>query len=479
MVRIISGRWAKNSRSMKKHFTFTRLFGEDGKSCREFPPKHNPVITTSHPYWQEDLNDRFSIYGTDNFMLGLVPSGGRSSTFFELNTGCGVWSLTTDTNDISKAYRLALFSNSNVLARVSVYKSFGLAVRACKPYVGEVDEGVLIPNAYTDGSGNSYSAVRIRDMLWITTNLRSTKYQDGSDIGVVSSQSTWDWRGSNGHGGCCYYDNNSAYVQHYGVLYNWHCVSANKLVNQDGWRVPTLSDLDNLIYYTGNPSVKWCKPAGSSISGTFYKLSRQQNNPVKLYAHIFDYDAIFSYNGGNGLIKYMGINRPYLFKTNQAWLTIGSYSGNPTSINYVYPGGVYLQVNIPFTVAANYGGARECRIDLVSDVDGEIGHSIVVYQAEYILFTVSPNTFNLSKEAQSDHFQITSNHPGYSIECSAPWLILETIAGSNNTNVSFYVTSNAGVFPLQTTSRSTVIYIRDNSDNILGTVSIFQAGDLY
>ena len=43
-------------------------------------------------------------------------------------------------------------------------------------------EKEVLPNAVTDMDGNSYSAVKIGEQVWMKENLRTTKYADGTPI---------------------------------------------------------------------------------------------------------------------------------------------------------------------------------------------------------------------------------------------------------------------------------------------------------
>jgi len=90
-------------------------------------------------------------------------------------------------------------------------------------------------NTIKDIDGNIYSTALIGDYWWMTENLKSTRFNDGSNIPCVKDQSIWLRLGSFAY---CYYQNNEKYADTLGFLYNWYAVTSGKLC-PTGWRVPT------------------------------------------------------------------------------------------------------------------------------------------------------------------------------------------------------------------------------------------------
>jgi len=89
-----------------------------------------------------------------------------------------------------------------------------------------------------DIEGNSYETVIIGDQIWMTENLRTTKYNDGSPIEYVK-----DWNIEKGR--YCWYDHDEKNKKPHGALYNWYAVKTDKLA-PEGWRIPTWEDWDIL-----------------------------------------------------------------------------------------------------------------------------------------------------------------------------------------------------------------------------------------
>jgi len=102
--------------------------------------------------------------------------------------------------------------------------------------------------ACTDGDDNNYTIVEIGDQFWMAENLMTTKYNDASDIPLVSDTDAWIDLVTPGY---CWYNNDesTAVANGYGALYNWYTVDTDKLC-PTGWHVPTDAEwtvLENYI----------------------------------------------------------------------------------------------------------------------------------------------------------------------------------------------------------------------------------------
>ena len=106
-------------------------------------------------------------------------------------------------------------------------------------------------NTVKDIDGNAYHTVKIGSQEWMVENLKTTKYKDGAIIPLVSSDNTWAYLTTAAY---CWYDNNEAYKQTYGALYNFLAVNTGRLCPA-GWHVPTDEEwftLENFIDSTVN-----------------------------------------------------------------------------------------------------------------------------------------------------------------------------------------------------------------------------------
>jgi uncharacterized protein (TIGR02145 family) len=96
-------------------------------------------------------------------------------------------------------------------------------------------------------------------------NLKTTKYNDGTGIPLVSDDSTW---ASQTAPALCWYNNDSIdYGKTYGALYNYYAVdmgsNGGKNVCPAGWHVPNATDRNILFTYLG----------GEYFAGAFRSLA--------------------------------------------------------------------------------------------------------------------------------------------------------------------------------------------------------------
>jgi uncharacterized protein (TIGR02145 family) len=105
----------------------------------------------------------------------------------------------------------------------------------------------------TDQDGKSYKTIKIGTQTWMAENLRTTKYNDGTDIPNITGDDEWDGLST---GAYCNYNNtnNTDTIDTYGRLYNWHAVNTGKLAPK-GWHVPTDAEWTQLTDYLGGKSI--------------------------------------------------------------------------------------------------------------------------------------------------------------------------------------------------------------------------------
>jgi len=107
----------------------------------------------------------------------------------------------------------------------------------------EKDNDIVI----TDIEGNIYNVVTIGTQEWLVENLKTTRYNDGESIPLITDGTTWEALTTPGY---CWYDNDEQLKDTYGAMYNWHTVNTGKLC-PIGWHVPSDIEWTKLITYLG------------------------------------------------------------------------------------------------------------------------------------------------------------------------------------------------------------------------------------
>ena len=100
----------------------------------------------------------------------------------------------------------------------------------------------------TDIEGNNYRTVIIGTQVWMAENLKTTKYNDDTDIPLVTGNT--DWMALTTPAYCWYFNNEALYKNVYGALYNWYTVSTGILC-PTGWHVPTDTEFKTLEMFLG------------------------------------------------------------------------------------------------------------------------------------------------------------------------------------------------------------------------------------
>lgn len=128
-------------------------------------------------------------------------------------------------------------------------------------------EEIEDPNTVTDIDGNVYKTVQIGDQTWMAEDLRTTKYNDGTNIIFGNSQITWnDEATSNGLGAYTFLNDNP--INNFGNLYNKFAAISGK-VCPNGWHVASDEEWNKMIFHVG-----YEEPGG------FYELANRLRTPL-------------------------------------------------------------------------------------------------------------------------------------------------------------------------------------------------------
>jgi hypothetical protein len=91
------------------------------------------------------------------------------------------------------------------------------------------------PPTVTDIDGNVYHTITIGDQVWMIENLKTTRYRNGDSIPNVIESTYWIFLNS---GVYCNYNNDTAYVETYGRLYNWYAAIDPRNIAPEGLESP-------------------------------------------------------------------------------------------------------------------------------------------------------------------------------------------------------------------------------------------------
>jgi uncharacterized protein (TIGR02145 family) len=186
---------------------------------------------------------------------------------------------------------------SKILSNTLILVALVILVISCKK---KNDKPLIL---VTDIEGNTYKTVKIDTQVWMAENLRTTRYNDGTEIPLVTNTEAW---GNLTTPGYCWYNNDEvAYKDPYGALYNGHTVSTGKLC-PTGWHVPTQEEWQRLRVFlndtiTGGGKMKeagtthWLTPnKGADNSSGFTALGAGIRYFEGSFSSVLYYTSIWS-----------------------------------------------------------------------------------------------------------------------------------------------------------------------------------------
>ena len=107
------------------------------------------------------------------------------------------------------------------------------------------------PTTVKDVDGFEYKIVRLGTQTWMAQNLNVTRFRNGDPIMEATTAEEWKKAEKEGIPAWCYYDNDPAYGQTYGKLYNWYAITDPRGLAPAKWRIPNAEEWNRLINYLG------------------------------------------------------------------------------------------------------------------------------------------------------------------------------------------------------------------------------------
>lgn len=155
---------------------------------------------------------------------------------------------------------------------------------------------ITVPANLTDVDGNVYSTVSIYGQTWMQSNLKVTRYEDGTSLTQYTDTMSYGW--SYYHA----YNESATNLNNYGYLYNGYVVAGAKDLCPVGWHLPTITDWSTLASNLG----------GYSLAGG--KMKDVSRTLVSVSPLVFAYTYWTSMTGDNSS-RFSGRGGGYYFTT--------------------------------------------------------------------------------------------------------------------------------------------------------------------
>lgn len=232
-----------------------------------------PVVFSANTYWNFSVLQQFPVVST-TAVSGVTGTASVSGGTISSDGGAPViargvcWStspgptvaLPTKTSDGSGTGSFT--SNLSSLSAGTTYYVRAYATNAVgTAYGNELSFTTL--NLLTDIDGNTYDTVVIGTQVWMSKNLRVSKYRNGDPITTNLSNTTWQNTTS---GACAVYQNSAANDSIYGKLYNWYAVADPRGLCPTGWHVPSDGEWQTLETALGMPASELNNTGGRGLS---------------------------------------------------------------------------------------------------------------------------------------------------------------------------------------------------------------------
>lgn len=175
-------------------------------------------------------------------------------------------------------------------------------------------------DSFSDIDGNQYEAVNIAGVVWSTTNLKVTKFSDGTPIHQATNPSDFL-----SYQGPAYFEQSNGEI-----VYNWHAIRGDhddssstpvKNLAPDGYRVASLQDWDRLIQFYGGKetaapylvSKNWAYYQGLNKAGlNLMRPSRLVQSSIGSASHAsqfsFGTSSLFSTYNSSGYGEFSAID---------------------------------------------------------------------------------------------------------------------------------------------------------------------------
>lgn len=159
-----------------------------------------------------------------------------------------------------------------------------------------------------------FNSVQIGVLEWSDEALSVEEYRNGDPIPFAETAEMWERYAINKIGAYCYVQCDPDDEDHYGYFYNHYAVQDPRQLAPKGWRVPSVSDFENLIASTGGNQV-----AGNALKSDHFWIKTDNTSGNGSNSSLFD-----AHPAGVRDVSgfYLELNERGMFWTNE-----GSHQG--------------------------------------------------------------------------------------------------------------------------------------------------------
>jgi len=215
-------------------------------SCSKSGTKPDPpVVTYIKPAVAIKPAEKITMT-TATIVAKVVPNEAGTKVSFQYKEGVSDWNTMSLAQDFSGKDSVTVTSD---LINLKSWTAYSFRVVASNKG-GDVtsSESKFSTAAVADIDGNFYGAVTIGTQVWMSSDLKTTHYRDGSVIPNVVGNAAWSQLTI---GGMCFYNNDSKIIP----LYNWYAAIDTRGLAPVGWHVATHAEFVTLRNFLGGQNV--------------------------------------------------------------------------------------------------------------------------------------------------------------------------------------------------------------------------------
>jgi uncharacterized protein (TIGR02145 family) len=248
---------------MKKLLTLSMVILTSFNSFAQIPQKmsyqavirdHNNVLIANQTIGMQISILQGSATGTPVFVETQTPNtnanglvtieigGGTpvSGTFNGIDWSTGTYFIKTETDPFGNTNYTITGTSQLLSVPYAFYANTTSNDQVLKQQIKILEDNLIAAGIYklSDCEGNQYSVIKIGTQTWMKENLRTTKYNDCTDIPLVTNDADWNSLTTPAY---CWYNEDISNKDTYGALYNGYTVNTGKLC-PTGWHVPQVED---------------------------------------------------------------------------------------------------------------------------------------------------------------------------------------------------------------------------------------------